>query len=53
MFELTAEGREKAEEFEKNLKKSADILESQFLSPSAAAVNTIIVDFFLASLKIF
>jgi cation diffusion facilitator family transporter len=52
-FELTAEGREKAKEFEKNLKKSAEILESQVLSPSAAARNTIIVDFFLASLKLF
>lgn len=51
-FELTAEGREKATEFEKNLKKSTDILEGQILSPSAAARNTIIVDFFLASLKL-
>jgi Co/Zn/Cd efflux system component len=51
-FELTAEGREKAIEFDKNLKKSADILEGQILSPSAAARNTIIVDFFLASLKL-
>jgi cation diffusion facilitator family transporter len=52
-FELTWEGREKAAEFDKNLKKSADILEGQFLSSSAAARNTIIVDFFLASLKLF
>jgi cation diffusion facilitator family transporter len=52
-FELTAEGREKAAEFETNLKKGADILEGQFLSSSAAARNTIIVDFFLASLKLF
>jgi len=51
-YELTAEGREKAAEFERNLKKSTDILESQILSPSAAARNTIIVDFFLASLKL-
>jgi len=51
-FELTTEGREKATEFEKNLKKSTDILEGQILSPSAAARNTIIVDFFLASLKL-
>ena len=51
-FELTTEGREKAAEFERNLKKSTDILESQILSPSAAARNTIIVDFFLASLKL-
>ena len=52
-FELTAEGREKAAEFQKNLKKGADTLEGQFLSSSAAARNTIIVDFFLASLKLF
>jgi len=51
-FELTAEGREQATEFEKNLKKSAEMLEGQILSPSAAARNTIIVDFFLASLKL-
>jgi cation diffusion facilitator family transporter len=52
-FELTAEGREKAAEFQKNLKKGADTLEGQFLSSSAAARNTIVVDFFLASLKLF
>ena len=52
-FELTAEGREKAKEFEKNLKKSADLLEGQILSPHATARNTVIVDFFLASLKLF
>ena len=51
-FELTTEGREKAAEFERNLRKSTDILEGQILSPSAAARNTIIVDFFLASLKL-
>jgi len=52
-FELTAEGREKAKEFEKNLKKSVAILEGQILSPSAAARNTVIIDFFLAFLKLF
>jgi Co/Zn/Cd efflux system component len=52
-FELTAEGRKKAKEFEKNLKKSVELLEGQILSPSAAARNTVIVDFFLASLKLF
>ena len=52
-FELTVEGREKAVEFDKNLKKSTDILEGQFLSSSAAARNTIVVDFFLAALKLF
>ena len=52
-FELTAEGREKATEFEKNLKKGADVLENQVFSSSAAARNTIIVNFFLALLKLF
>lgn len=52
-FELTAEGREKATEIEKNLKKGADTLENQVLSSSAAARNTIIIDFFLALLKLF
>jgi cation diffusion facilitator family transporter len=52
-YELTAKGEEKAKEFEKDLKKSADILEGQILNPSAAARNTVIVDFFLASLKLF
>jgi Co/Zn/Cd efflux system component len=51
-FELTAKGREQATEFEKNLKKSSELLEGQILSPSVAARNTIIVDFFLASLKL-
>jgi Co/Zn/Cd efflux system component len=51
-YELTAEGEEKAKEFEKNLKKSVEVLEGQFLSPSAAARNTIMIDFFLAALKL-
>jgi Co/Zn/Cd efflux system component len=51
-FELTAKGREQAAEFEKNLKKSSELLEGQILSPPAAARNTIIVDFFLALLKL-
>jgi len=51
-FELTAKGREQATEFEKNLNKSSELLEGQILSPSAAARNTIIVDFFLTSLKL-
>jgi Co/Zn/Cd efflux system component len=53
MYELTAEGREQAEEFEKNLKKGADFLGRQVLNPSAAARNTVVIDFFLAALKLF
>lgn len=52
-YELSADGEEKAKEFEKGLKKGADILESQFINPSAAARNTVIIDFFLATLKLF
>jgi Co/Zn/Cd efflux system component len=52
-YELSAEGEEKAKEFEKGLKKGAYVLETQFINPSAAARNTVIVDFFLATLKIF
>jgi len=51
-YELTAEGEKQAIEFEKGLKKGADVLEGQFLSPSAAARNTVIIDFFLAALKL-
>jgi cation diffusion facilitator family transporter len=51
-YELSAEGEKRAIEFEKALKKSADMLEGQFLSPSAAARNTVIIDFFLAALKL-
>jgi Co/Zn/Cd efflux system component len=51
-YELSAEGEEKAKEFERGLKKSVDILEGQFLSSSSAARNTFFVDFFLATLKL-
>jgi divalent metal cation (Fe/Co/Zn/Cd) transporter len=51
-YDLTAEGEKQAIEFEKGLKKGADVLEGQFLSPSAAARNTVVVDFFLAVLKL-
>jgi cation diffusion facilitator family transporter len=52
-YELSAEGEEKAKEFERGLKKGADILESQVLDPSSAARNTFVVDLFLAALKLF
>lgn len=52
-YELSAEGEERAKEFERGLKKGAYILGSQILSPSAAARNTAIIDLFLASLKLF
>ncbi len=52
-YELSAEGEEKAKEFERGLKKGADILEGQFLNSFSAARNTFIIDFFLATLKLF
>ena len=52
-YELSAEGEEKAKEFEKGLKKGSYILENQFINPSAAARNTVTIDFFLALLKLF
>jgi cation diffusion facilitator family transporter len=51
-YELSAEGAEKAKEFEKGLTKGAEILEGQFFNPHAAARNTVLVDFFLATLKL-
>jgi Co/Zn/Cd efflux system component/predicted transcriptional regulator len=52
LYELTPEGERKAREFEKGLKKGANLLETQVLGPSAAARNTVIIDFFLALLKL-
>ena len=51
-YELTGEGTEKAKEFEKGLKKGAEIFEGQVLNPHAAARNTVLIDFFLATLKL-
>jgi Co/Zn/Cd efflux system component len=52
LFELTERGEKQAKEFERNLKKSVEILESQILSPNATARNTFIIDFFLAAVKL-
>jgi divalent metal cation (Fe/Co/Zn/Cd) transporter len=52
-YELSAEGEEKAKEFERGLKKGADIIENQIFGPSSAARNTFVVDLFLAALKLF
>jgi cation diffusion facilitator family transporter len=52
MYELTEKGEEQAREFEKNLKKSVKTLENQILSSTAAARNTVLIDFFLATLKL-
>lgn len=52
-FKLTNDGEKMAREFETNLKKSVTTLESKFLNPSSAARNTLIIDFFLAILKLY
>jgi len=52
-YKLTLKGEEQARIFEQNLKKSVKIFERQILSPTAAARNTFIIDFFLAVLKLF
>ena len=53
LYELTLKGEEQAKEFEENLKKSVKIFERQILSPTVAARNTFLIDFFLAVLKLF
>ncbi len=50
-YELTREGREKAEEYEKGMKKSALSAENE-LQPSSTAKNTTFLDAFLAVLKL-
>ena len=52
-YELSAEGEEEARKFEKGLKKGAEVLENQVLNPSAVARNVVVIDFFLAALKLF
>ncbi len=50
-YELTPEGHYKAEEFEKNMQKSAASVESE-LQPASTAKNTTFLDAFLAVLKL-
>ncbi|OYT53310.1 MAG: cation transporter [Candidatus Altiarchaeales archaeon ex4484_2] len=51
-YQLTDEGRLKAEEHKNNMEKGAHVFRTQIVSPTAAARNTIIVDFILAVLKL-
>jgi Co/Zn/Cd efflux system component len=50
-YELTAEGRDKAEKYVKNMKKEASLADKE-LKPSTTAKNTTFLDAFLAVLKL-
>jgi len=51
-YELTEKGREEAEKSVKEIEKAAISVRDRFLSPTAAARNTVIADFFLAVMKL-
>jgi len=51
-YELTEKGREEAERSAKDMEKAAIYTRDQLLSPTAAARNTVIADFFLAVMKL-
>lgn len=51
-YELTEKGREEAQKSAKEMEKAAKLMEGQLLSPTAAARNTVIADFFLAVMKV-
>jgi len=51
-YELTEKGKRKAIEITKHIEKSASRLEKNLLHPTAAARNTIIIDLFLAIMKL-
>jgi cation diffusion facilitator family transporter len=51
-YELTEEGKEEAIEITNHIEKSASRLEKNLLHPTAAARNTIVIDLFLAIMKL-
>ena len=51
-YELTEKGREEAEKSAKEMEKAAISIRDRLLSPTAAARNTVIADFFLAVMKL-
>ena len=51
-YELTEEGKGEAIEITKHIEKSASRLEKNLLHPTAAARNTIVIDLFLAVMKL-
>lgn len=51
-YHLTAEGEAEAQTFAQKMARSVSVLERQFASPMAAARNTVVIDLFLATLKL-
>ena len=51
-YELTENGVEEAEKSAGEMKRALASIKSQYLSPTAAARNTVIADFFLAIMKL-
>jgi len=51
-YELTEKGREETEKSASEMKKATISIRDQLLSPTAAARNTVIADFFLAIMKL-
>ncbi len=51
-YGLTAEGRKQAQQHTKDMEKGAEIFRRQIMSPAGAARNTVIIDFFLAVMKL-
>jgi Co/Zn/Cd efflux system component len=51
-YGLTEKGMRQGEESVKGMQKAATTVETQFLEPSAAARNTIVIDSFLALIKL-
>ena len=51
-YQLTGKGEENAKQFSEKLEKGAEFFENQLLGPVAAARNTVVVDFFLAIMKL-
>jgi Co/Zn/Cd efflux system component len=51
-YELTEHGKKQAEKYKKDMEKGAEIFQKQILSPTATARNTVIMDLFLASIKL-
>ena len=51
-YELTENGIEEAEKSAREMKRALSSIRSQYLSPTAAARNTVIANFFLALMKL-
>jgi Co/Zn/Cd efflux system component/predicted transcriptional regulator len=51
-YQLTIKGEDEAKQFSKALEKGNNFFENQLLGPVAAARNTVVIDFFLAIMKL-